>query len=163
MNKQELSKMFWESRNMLKNKGYVKEGAILFSYGKAESWEHYLAKCIVVRMLKEGVTIPEVLNIFREEDYVWGADTMWDFMGHITYPFRDIEYEKMEKLNLKTFEIPKIYTEADFGEHEADVFVASSLEGRAVVEIIDTESEESIEKKRAFFESKGIKLYEVRI
>ena len=134
---------------MLKNKAYIKEQAILFSYGKAESWEHYIAKCIVVRLLKEGIPTSNIKNPF---------EAVFQRLFH-----RSPEEFLKEQIKLKSFEIPKIYTEADFGEHEADIFIAASLEGRAVIEIVDSENDESLEKKREYFKKRGIKFYEVRI
>lgn len=142
MNQTEFSIMHIESKDMLMRP--YKEGWI--SWSLTESMEHYLTKCKIVRLLKAGMP---TLDLER-----WTSYYLWS---------QDIP-------KLKPSQRPKLYCEAKFAgrtktkyTHRADIFVAASLEGRVVIEIADTESEKSIERKRKYFEKRGIKFYVVRI
>lgn len=155
MNKRDLVQMDLESRRFLRYTPI--EGVIRWSTG--ESWKHYLAKCIIVRQLKEGVP-PSALN------YTWHR--VFGKYGISLDNSADKIVIKLHTKKLKKWEKPKIYTEARFGRVTADVFVSASVDGRAVIEIAGSEEDESLEKKereykKSFLGKLGIKMYVVRV
>ena len=136
--------MHRESKRMLVHS--PKEQAIYWS--KGEGWGHYIAKCLIVRLLKEGVPVNLIL------------DAMGEFMyAHVNLRFITNKY----KVKHKNWELPKVFTEAKFGKQTADIFISSSLEGRAVIEIVDNEVDKSIERKKKYFKGKKIAFYVVKV
>ena len=153
MNKTEFSMMHIESKDMLMRP--YREGWIAWSMSESEG--HYLAKCMIVRLLKEGVPPNAIPEYFQGRDLC------------VSVPGIRLIASK-EAVSLKRWHRPKVYTEARFTgrlgsavSHRADIFVAASVEGRSVIEIVDSEDKGSLDRKRNYFEKRGIKFYEVRI
>lgn len=161
MNEQELNRMHRESFKLLDWKSYRPvEGVIRWS--KSESWEHYIAKCVIVRLLKEGIFFDHLEELFVWNHFITEKKIYWTEVPLELF----LESIIPLKNKLKKYEIPKIFTEARFSKRLiADVFVAASLEGRAVIEIADTETEKELERKKRNYMNmrKDIKFLVIRI
>jgi len=161
MNKQDLNQMHRGSFQMLDWKAYRPvEGIIRWS--KSESWEHYIGKCIIVRLLKEGIPSNMLNEYFHNFPIFIGEDDdpcLTYQLGILSKKFVSLHNQKLKK-----WEIPKIYTEARFSKRlRGDIFVAASVEGRIVIEIADTETKKQLEWKERAYKNMGIGFLVVRI
>ena len=143
----------------------AKEGDVRF--GRNEGWAHYLAKCIIVRLLKEGVFINWIPNILNQ--YIIPTE----FLANSKYAsFEDFgkHYEQNStSQKLKKWQTPFVYTEARFSKNLITDILAVTIDGIYVIEIIDNETEKSLKGKRRLYKNMGMNeglkfnLIEVRV
>jgi len=123
--------------SLLDNNAYRNiDGVIRWSL--AESWPHFLAKCKIVRALKQG----------QSPDFI-----------RSTYEVADVD----TPTKFKSWESPLVITEARFSSRLRTDILVVSIEGTFAIEIAESESEASIKKKTRAYSNMQIQFIEVRI
>jgi len=123
------------------------EGVIRWSRG--ENWKHYLAKCVIVRLLKQGV-LPTMFDALFIRDVLF---TGWN----------EPKFLNLNSPRLKKWQVPKVYTEARFSSKIIADILAITIDGVYAIEIIESETEKSLKRKRRNYTNLGIEMIEVRI
>ncbi len=136
MNDNEFYSLLWDTKNKLDIACNTIDGAIRWSTG--ESWEHYMIKCKIVRLLKEKV-MPYLIE-----------DALKDMKN----------YKKLIDKDNKT---PTVYTEAIFPKDLRADILAITDEGVFVIEIAKSEEKESLERKEKLFKELDIEMIEIRV
>lgn len=139
MNKIQFGELIKKTTNLLDHsyRAYYHEGDIRWSRG--EGWKHFMIKCKVVRLLKEGTIIYDSKLVLA------------DFITERT------------RLKLKKWQTPKIYTEAKFCKNLITDILAITIDGAYAILIVDKEEEKSLKRKERLYRNMQIETVVIRV
>ena len=130
--------------NFLEKNAYRPVDGII-RWSRGENWNHYLTKCIIVRMIKEGIDPVSASLFVRKQREI---KLLSSFIKDNKEPFPN-------------WATPIIYTEAIFKKNKRADVLTITRDGTYVIEIAESEGKKSLIKKEKYYKSLSIRFVSV--